>query len=67
MKRNIGNIERVVRVAVGLIILSLVFVGPKSPWAFIGIVPILTGGTGWCPLYTFLGITTCKKGCGGVE
>ena len=61
MKQNIHNVERVVRVAVGLIVLSLVFVGPKSLWGLIGILPIITGLIGWCPPYQLLGISTCKK------
>jgi hypothetical protein len=64
MKQNIGNIERVVRIGIGLIILSLAFVGPQSPWAFLGVVPLLTGVIGWCPPYALLGISTCRKdGC----
>jgi len=54
-------IERVIRVLVGLALLSLVFVGPKTPWGWIGILPILTGASGLCPLYTLLGISTCPK------
>jgi hypothetical protein len=54
-------IERVIRVLIGLAIVSLVFVGPKTPWGWIGILPILTGATGLCPLYTVLGISTCPK------
>ena len=54
-------IERVVRVLVGLVLLSLVFIGPKTAWGWIGIVPILTGASGLCPLYTLLGISTCPK------
>ncbi len=61
MKKNIGNCERVIRIVVGLGILSLAFIGPQSPWAYLGIVPIFTGLTGWCPPYTILGISTCKK------
>jgi hypothetical protein len=61
MKRNIGTIERVVRIAVGLVILSLAFVGPQSPWAFLGAVPLLTGLIGWCPPYALLGISTCRN------
>lgn len=61
MKRNIGNIERVIRIIVGAAILSLAFVGPQSPWALLGIVPILTGFIGWCPPYHLLGINTCCK------
>ena len=61
MKRNIGNIERVIRVIVGAGILSLVFVGPQSLWALLGIVPLLTGLSGWCPPYHLFGINTCRK------
>jgi hypothetical protein len=61
MKQNIHNVERVIRVVLGLIIFSLVFVGPKSLWGLIGILPIMTGLIGWCPPYQLLGISTCKK------
>jgi cadmium resistance protein CadD (predicted permease) len=61
MKQNIHNIERVVRVLLGLVILSLVFIGPESLWGLIGLMPIATGLSGWCPPYHLLGISTCKK------
>lgn len=54
-------VERIIRVLVGVALLSLVFVGPQTPWGWIGIVPILTGASGLCPLYTILGISTCPK------
>jgi len=54
-------IERVLRVVVGLVLLSLVFVGPKTPWGWIGLVLLVTGATGLCPLYTLLGISTCPR------
>lgn len=54
-------IERVLRALVGLALLSLVFVGPKTKWGWIGLLPLLTGVTGLCPLYTMLGISTCPK------
>jgi hypothetical protein len=54
-------VERVVRVLIGLGIVSLVFVGPKTPWGWLGVLPILTGITGLCPLYTVLGISTRPK------
>jgi len=54
-------IERVLRVLVGLGIIALVFVGPKTAWAWLGIIPVITGSTGLCPLYTVLGISTCPK------
>jgi hypothetical protein len=54
-------VERVLRVLVGLGVVSLAFVGPKTPWAWLGVIPILTGATGLCPLYTLLGISTCPR------
>ena len=60
MTRNVGTIDRVVRVVVGLAILSLVFVGPKTMWGLLGLVPLLTALVGWCPPYAILGISTCK-------
>jgi hypothetical protein len=61
MKQNVGNIERVIRIVAGLGILSLAFIGPQSPWAYLGVVPLLTGLFGWCPPYAILGISTCGK------
>lgn len=61
MERNIGDAERVVRVLIGLGLLSLVFIGPKTVWGLIGVVPIITGLSGWCPPYSLLGINTCKN------
>ena len=60
MKKNIGKAERVVRVVIGLGILSLAFVGPRSPWAYLGVLPVLTGAVGWCPPYALFGISTCR-------
>lgn len=59
--QNEHTVERVIRVLVGIGLLALVFVGPKTPWGYIGIIPIVTGLSGTCPLYTILGISTCKK------
>jgi len=64
MKKNVGSTERVIRIVVGASILSLFFIGPESPWALLGIVPLLTGIFGWCPPYAFLGISTCCKNKG---
>ena len=61
---NEHPIERVLRVAVGLALVSLVFVGPKTPWGWIGVLPIATGLLGSCPAYTIFGFSTCpvKRG-----
>ena len=61
MKQNIHNIERVVRIVVGLVLISLAFWGPQSPWGWIGVIPLATGLLGWCPPYAMLGISTCRK------
>ncbi len=57
--RNEHSIERVLRVVVGLALLLLVVVGPKTPWGLLGLVPLVTGLVGSCPAYTLLGISTC--------
>jgi hypothetical protein len=56
---NEHAIDRAIRVVLGLALLSLVFVGPHTPWGFVGLVPLLTGLVGTCPIYTALGIRTC--------
>ena len=60
--RNEGTLDRALRVIVGLLLISLVFVGPQTPWGWVGLVPLLTGLVGMCPLYSILGINTCKVG-----
>ena len=60
MKQNVHNIERVVRIVVGLVLISLAFWGPESPWGWIGVIPLATGLLGWCPPYAMLGISTCR-------
>ncbi|MBS0394636.1 MAG: DUF2892 domain-containing protein [Proteobacteria bacterium] len=57
--KNVGSVDRALRVVVGLALLSLVFVGPHTAWGWIGVVPLLTGLVSFCPLYTVLGIRTC--------
>ena len=61
MKKNIGSIERIGRIVVGAGIMSLVVIGPQSPWALLGAIPLITGLVGWCPPYALLGINTCGK------
>ncbi len=56
---NEHPIERVLRVLAGIGILSLAFVGPQTPWGWLGLVPLATGLIGSCPLYTLLGFSTC--------
>ena len=61
MTANVGTIDRIVRIALGLGLLALVFVGPKTAWGWIGLVPLLTAFAGFCPAYRLLGICTLKK------
>lgn len=56
---NEGTLDRTIRIVLGLGILSLAVVGPRTPLGYIGAVPLLTGLIGFCPLYKILGINTC--------
>ncbi len=55
---NEGTLDRAIRVVVGLVLLSLVFVGPATLWGLVGLVPLLTGIVGFCPLYRLFGLDT---------
>lgn len=59
MSINEGSLDRTLRVIVGLVVLSLAYVGPRSYWGYLGLVPLLTGAVGICPLYTIFGFSTC--------
>lgn len=59
MKTNVGTIDRALRVVLGLGLLALVFVGPQTPWGYLGIVPLLTALVGYCPAYALFGISSC--------
>lgn len=61
MTCNEGTFDRVLRVVAGAGILSLYFVGPQTPWALVGAVPLLTGLVGYCPAYSLLGLNTCTR------
>ncbi len=60
MKINEGTVDRVVRVIVGLVLLGLTFTGTIGAWGYIGLIPLATGAVGICPLYSILGVNTCK-------
>jgi len=57
--KNVGTVDKVIRIILGLVLLALVFVGPQTPWGWIGIIPLVTGLIGFCPLYSVLGMNTC--------
>lgn len=64
MRTNESSVDRALRVVLGIVVLSLVVVGPRSPWGLLGLVPLLTGLVGFCPLYRVVGITTCATSGG---
>jgi len=59
MKINEAGWDRTLRIVIGLVAISLVFIGPKSMWGLLGIIPLATGVTGSCLLYSVLGVSTC--------
>lgn len=58
-KNNVGSIDRIVRVLIGLVLIGLTLSGTIGVWGWIGVVPLLTAALGTCPLYTVLGFSTC--------
>lgn len=61
---NVHPVERIVRIALGLVLVSMAFLGPKNLWFLLGAIPLITGVLGWCPPYQLLGISTCKISVG---
>lgn len=57
---NVGSIDRILRIAVGAILIVLAATGQIGLWGWVGIVPILTGTLRWCPAYLPFGLSTCK-------
>ena len=55
---NCGPLDRAIRIAAGLLLLSLAYAGPQSAWGYLGFAPLLTGAIGWCPLYVLFGVST---------
>ncbi len=59
MKSNVGGIDRILRIVIGLVLFVLTLTGTIGVWGWIGVVPLLTAGLGICPLYSVLGFSTC--------
>jgi hypothetical protein len=59
--QNVGNIDRILRLVAGLVLLSLIFIGPKTWWGLVGIVPLATAFMRTCPAYSILGVNTCER------
>lgn len=60
-KQNLGQADRMLRAVLGIIGLSIVYVGPQTPWGYLGLVPLITAAIGHCPLYALLGISTSPR------
>lgn len=60
-KTNVGSFDRLFRILLGLVLLALVFVGPKTEWGWLGLIPLATGLMRTCPLYSLFGISTWAK------
>ena len=58
--KNVGSVDRIFRFALGIGLLALAFTGPKTPWGYLGFIPLLTAAMSSCPLYSLLGVNTCK-------
>ena len=61
MEANIGKTDRIIRIVAGLLLLSLVFIGPQTLWGLIGIIPLATAFINFCPAYKLLGMDTLGK------
>jgi hypothetical protein len=59
MKKNEGSVDRVLRISAGLILIGLAATSVVGVWGYVGIVPLLTGAIGMCPIYTLLRINSC--------
>lgn len=60
LKKNIGKVDKTIRIILGLGLLSLTFLGPKSMFGLIGLIPLATAFFNTCPLYTIFGMNTCS-------
>ncbi|MBL7688099.1 MAG: DUF2892 domain-containing protein [Bdellovibrionaceae bacterium] len=59
MKVNVGTLDRAGRVVIGLALIGMAAMNVVGPWGYIGVVPLLTAGLGFCPLYSIIGLNTC--------
>lgn len=60
MNKNVGGIDRILRIVVGLALVALAATGTVGLWGYIGVLPLMTGLLGWCPPYALFGWNTCK-------
>lgn len=58
MAANVGTLDRILRIVIGVVLIALTFVGPRTPWGWIGVIPLVTALVNFCPLYALIGIST---------
>lgn len=63
--RNVTAADRVIRVILGVALLSLIFVGPKTLWGLVGLIPLVTGAAGTCPIYRIVTSRGCARRTNG--
>lgn len=59
---NIGKLDRLLRIVLGAILISLTFAGPQTPWGWLGLIPLVTSTLCFCPIYSVIGFSTIKDG-----
>ena len=59
-EKNVGGMDRIVRLCIGIALIAMVFFDPKTPWGWLGIIPLASGLFSFCPLYRVLGMDTCS-------
>ena len=64
MKVNVGTVDRIIRIVLGIVLIGLAAVGTIGAWGFLGVLLLLTGVVRVCPAYSVLGINTCSAGQG---
>lgn len=60
MRKNTHDLDRLVRLVIGIGLLASICVGPKTSWGWLGLIPLATALVGWCPLYQLVGLDTCN-------
>ena len=60
MKANVGGIDRIARIGAGVVLIALAATGTIGVWGWLGVVPLATALSGWCPAYLPFGISSCK-------
>ncbi len=60
VKTNVGGVDRIIRITLGIVLIALAATGTVGWWGWIGLLPLVTGAIGWCPPYALLGFNTCS-------